>query len=201
MPRRQVLARASSYAADETGEPLTRWDGCTTKAPGDRRTCARRSGTHPARTLRKPAPGQWPQADFIVGNPPFIGNKRMRDALGDGYVEALRGAWQEMPDTADFVMYWWEHAAKLVRANIGFAPFGFITTNSLRQTFNRRSLIATSNAKPALGLRYAIPDHPWVDSANGAAVRIAMTVGRAGACRRPIGGRFRRDELPMAKLK
>lgn len=27
---------------------------------------------------------------------------------------------------------------------------------------------------------FAIPDHPWVDSADGAAVRIAMTVGAAG---------------------
>lgn len=30
-------------------------------------------------------------------------------------------------------------------------------------------------------LEMAIPDHPWVDSANGAAVRIAVTVLSAGA--------------------
>jgi hypothetical protein len=30
-----------------------------------------------------------------------------------------------------------------------------------------------------LHLAFAIPDHPWVDSADGAAVRIAMTVGTA----------------------
>jgi hypothetical protein len=58
----------------------------------------------------------WPAADFIVGNPPYIGNKRMRDALGDGYVEALRQVWTEVPDTADFVMYWWDRAADRVRA-------------------------------------------------------------------------------------
>ena len=60
-----------------------------------------------------PRPAEWPQADFIVGNPPFIGNKRMREALGDGYVEALRGAWPDVPESADFVMYWWHHAAQL----------------------------------------------------------------------------------------
>ncbi len=38
----------------------------------------------------------------------------MRDALGDGYVEALRGAWPDVPETADFVMYWWHHAAEAV---------------------------------------------------------------------------------------
>ena len=51
----------------------------------------------------------------MVGNPPFIGNKRMRTALGDGYVEALRGAWPDVPESADFVMYWWHHAAQLTR--------------------------------------------------------------------------------------
>jgi hypothetical protein len=30
-------------------------------------------------------------------------------------------------------------------------------------------------------LAFAIPDHPWVDSANGAAVRIAMTVAKRGS--------------------
>ena len=33
---------------------------------------------------------------------------------------------------------------------------------------------------PPLSLVFAIPDHPWVDTAEGAAVRIAMTVGVAG---------------------
>lgn len=52
-----------------------------------------------------PRKAQWPEADFIVGNPPYIGNKRMRQALGDGYVEALRAAHPEVPETVDLVMY------------------------------------------------------------------------------------------------
>ncbi|MBS1810907.1 MAG: hypothetical protein JST84_22275 [Acidobacteria bacterium] len=36
------------------------------------------------------------------------------------------------------------------------------------------------SAKNPLSLLFAIPDHPWVDSADGAAVRIAMTVVTAG---------------------
>ena len=68
----------------------------------------------------------------------------MRAALGDGYVDALRGVWQEVPDSADFVMFWWQHAASLVRAGQA-ERFGFITTNSLRQTFNRRVLEAALN--------------------------------------------------------
>jgi hypothetical protein len=123
-----------------------------------------------------PRPAEWPQADFIVGNPPFIGNKRMREALGDGYVEALRGAWPAVPETADFVMYWWQHASESVRS-ASARRFGLITTNSVTMIFNRQVLEAQQAAKPPLHLAFAIPDHPWVDSADGAAVRIAMTVG------------------------
>jgi hypothetical protein len=125
-----------------------------------------------------PRAAEWPQADFVVGNPPFIGNKRMRIALGDGYVEALRDSSPAVPETADFVMYWWEHAAELTRAG-QLRRFGLITTNSLRQTFNRKVLERHLADKAPLSLVFAIPDHPWVDSADGAAVRIAMTVGAA----------------------
>ncbi len=59
--------------------------------------------------------------------------------------------------------------------------FGLITTNSLRQTFNRRVIEAQMAAKPPLSLAFAVPDHPWVDSTDGAAVRIAMSVGEVGA--------------------
>ncbi|MBI5608598.1 MAG: class I SAM-dependent DNA methyltransferase [Deltaproteobacteria bacterium] len=115
---------------------------------------------------------EWPKVDFVVGNPPFIGNKRMRTALGDGYVEALRAAWSEVPETIDFVMYWWHAAAKVLGAG-GIRQFGFITTNSITQTFNRQ-VIADHSGKE-VRLAFAIPDHPWVDSTEGAAVRVAMT--------------------------
>jgi hypothetical protein len=108
-----------------------------------------------------------------VGNPPFIGAGAMRGALGEGYVDALRGVWPKVPESADFVMYWWHRAAALVGAGKA-ERFGLITTNSLRQTFNRR--VVQLGLAEGLSLRFAVPDHPWVDSANGAAVRIAMTV-------------------------
>ena len=61
--------------------------------------------------------------------------------------------------------------------------FGFITTNSIHQTFNRRVIepfVAAMPTEAQLHLAYAIPDHPWIDSADGAAVRIAMTVAAPG---------------------
>ena len=145
----------------------------------------------------KPQPAKWPEADFIVGNPPFIGASRMRDALGDGYTEALWQAYPRMPQSADFVMFWWEKAALAARGwhpatdksrAKGTRRFGFITTNSLRQTFNRRVLEPhLADPKTPLLLVFAIPDHPWVDADDGAAVRIAMTVAEAGRATGRLG--------------
>ncbi|MEI2625365.1 MAG: hypothetical protein V9G23_16805 [Giesbergeria sp.] len=121
--RDAVLAwDAQEPAYDKAGQLLTRWDGRTFK-------------THPV--TGEPVPDEaaqvpqwryvgarqaaWPQADFIVGNPPFIGAASMRAALGDGYVLALRGAWPEVPESADFVMFWWHHAAAASRVRAGAA--------------------------------------------------------------------------------
>lgn len=163
---------------DAQGVPVTRWDGETMKvSPVTGELVPDESAQKAMERYVNPQKTAWPEADFVVGNPPFIGNKRMRTALGDGYVEALRGAWEEMPDSADFVMYWWHHAAQLTRRG-ALERFGFITTNSIRQSFNRRVLEPhLSDKKQPLSLVFAIPDHPWVDTAEGAAVRISMTVG------------------------
>ncbi len=172
---------------DADGNPVTRWDGVTTM----RHPVTGEEVPDPAARVQvfdyaKPKPTQWPRAEFIVGNPPFIGASRLRDNLGDGYVEALWAAYPKMPQSADLVMFWWEKAALAARAydakkGKGTRRFGLITTNSLRQTFNRRVLEPHLNdPKKPLSLLFAIPDHPWVDTLYGAAVRIAMTVGTAG---------------------
>jgi Zn-dependent M32 family carboxypeptidase len=75
-------------------------------------------------------------------------------------------------------MYWWDRAAESVR-NGAAKRFGLIATNSLRQTFNRRVLENHMTGKNPLSLVFAVPDHPWVDSVDGADVRISMTVGQA----------------------
>ncbi len=163
---------------DEAGTPHTRWDGKTLKThPVTGKDVPDDSARIALERYRNPRPAAWPVADYIVGNPPFIGNKRMREALGDGYVEALRAAYPAVPESADLVMFWWHCAAQLLAAG-KIARFGFITTNSLTQTFNRRVLEA--HLGESLSLAFAIPDHPWVDSADGAAVRVAMTVAAPG---------------------
>ena len=166
---------------DASGQPLTRWDGETYKPhPVTGQPVPDEAAQVVQWRYLNPRQAQWPKADFIVGNPPFIGNKRMRVALGDGYVDALRAAWPEVPESADFVMYWWHKAAETVRQGQA-ERFGLITTNSLTMIFNRRVIEAHQTATPPLSLAYAVPDHPWVDSADGAAVRISMSVGVRGS--------------------
>jgi hypothetical protein len=124
----------------------------------------------------EPTPAEWPQADYIVGNPPFLGKLKQREMLGDGYVTALRAAYPQMPG-ADVVMYWWHKAALEVR-NGRTKRFGLVTTNSIAQAL-QRSVVAwhaePTAETPALKILWAVPDHPW--GGTTAQVRIAMTVG------------------------
>ena len=177
--RDAVLAWDSQEPAyDSAGRLLSRWDGTTYKThPVTGEPVPDEAAQVPQWRYTGARKADWPRADFIVGNPPFIGAAAMREALGDGYVQALRAAWQEVPDSADFVMFWWQHASAQVAAG-HTQRMGLITTNSLRQTFNRRVVQAALDAGTHLHL--AIANHPWVDAASGAAVRIAMTVLAAG---------------------
>jgi len=174
----------SGVSADRRKFPdqdcITVWDRRSKKTdPVTQREVPDETKRVPLLTYTNPRPAKWPEADFIVGNPPFIGTARMREDLGDGYAETLRATYPDVPESADFVLYWWHKAAVLTRT--GFVTrFGLITTNSLRQTFARRVVQAELFATPPLSLLFAVPDHPWVDTADGAAVRIAMTVGAAG---------------------
>ncbi|WP_171189224.1 class I SAM-dependent DNA methyltransferase, partial [Alienimonas chondri] len=163
---------------DEQGEPLTTWDGRTTKPhPVTGAEVPDETARVPVYDYQNPRPADWPRADYIIGNPPFVGNKRMRDDLGWAYVDALREAWGTVPDSCDYVMHWWDRAASLV-AQGACLRAGLITTNSITQTFSRR---VVERHLSDVSLAYAIPNHPWVDEADGAAVRVAMTVINRGS--------------------
>lgn len=125
---------------------------------------------------------EWPEAEFIVGNPPFIGGANLRSRMQPGYAEALWRAHPHMNESADFVMYWWDRAAELLtRKKTPVRRFGLVTTNSISQVFQRRVMDRHLNAKSPISLIFAVPDHPWTKaSREAAAVRIAMTVAQAG---------------------
>ncbi len=157
---------------ESTGE--SRWDGKTFKQNARGRQVPDETARVETTRLLNPRPAPWPEADYILGNPPFLGNASMLGDLGVGYTQALRAAYPEVPDTVDFVLYWWHRAALEVREGRA-QRFGLITTNTLSQVRQRSVIARHVAATPPLKLLWAIPDHPW--HGGGAAVRIAMTVG------------------------
>jgi hypothetical protein len=164
-----VLEAETELARDASGRPRVRRMPDGTEEP-----------VHLYRNPRRPA---WPAAEFIVGNPPFIGGKDLRARLGDEQAEALWAAHPPMNESADLVMYWWDHAAELLtRKGTVLRRFGLVTTNSISQVFQRRTIARHLQAKSPISLVMAIPDHPWTKATrDAAAVRIAMTVAVAGA--------------------
>lgn len=179
--RDAVLAYdAEEVVTDEGGRPVTRWDGRTSKQhPVTGEDVPDETARVPVLRYVNARKAEWPEADYIVGNPPFIGSKRMRELLGDGYIDALQAVMPEVPQATDFVLRWWHLAAEKVRAG-EIKRFGLITTNSINQPYNRRAIEPHLISNNPLSIVFAIPNHPWVDSVDGAAVRVAMTVGEKG---------------------
>ena len=167
---------------DDNGEPVTRWDGRTTKPhPVTGEEVPDDSARIPVLKYINPRKADWPEANYIVGNPPFIGGWKLRQARGDGYTKALWETYSAVPNKTDYVMYWWQRAADAVTEGKAH-QFGFITTNSIRQGFNRKVVSANIGVGHCLAIHFAVPDHPWVDAFDGSDVRIAMTVaGKADA--------------------
>ncbi len=162
---------------DENGVPITRWDGVTRM---DHPITGEKVPDPEARIelykYRNPRAANWPEVEFIVGNPPFIGNKRMILSLGEGYVAALRQAFPENSlGSADFVMYWWWMASRLLQSG-AVRAFGFVTTNSITMTSSSDVIRSAIGSGKKMRLAFAVPDHPWYKTGDSAAVRIAMTV-------------------------
>lgn len=159
----------------EARDAVLDWDGAP--VPHVARIDGKMVETYP--NARRPT---WPEAEFIVGNPPFIGGKDVRANLGDAYAETLWSVHEEINESADFVMYWWDRAAEVVAQKRSITRrFGFVTTNSITQVFSRRVIERHLGAKQPVSLLMAIPDHPWTKvTGRDAAVRIAMTVAAAG---------------------
>ena len=112
---------------------------------------------------------QWAKADVIVGNPPFLGDKKMLKELGDDYVATLRNCYKgRVPGGADLVCYWFNKARKQIEAGEAKAA-GLVSTNSIRGGANRAVLDAICENLPIFE---ACSDEDWFD--NGTAVRVSL---------------------------
>ena len=124
---------------------------------GDIQWCRRNGYPHAINPILKPLDGiehrdallkpdgseaDWPTADVIVGNPPFLGGSRKGGELGRGYFDALNRVFDEyVPGGADLVCYWFHKAHKQIVAG-KLQAAGLVSTQAIRAGSNRKVLEA-----------------------------------------------------------
>jgi type II restriction/modification system DNA methylase subunit YeeA len=111
----------------------------------------------------------WPAAAVIVGNPPFLGDKKMRGELGNTYVETLRRLYDgRVPGGADLVTYWFEKARAMLEQGRA-QRVGLLATQAIRGGANRRVL---ERIKQSGDIFMAWSDRKWI--LDGAAVQTSI---------------------------
>lgn len=124
----------------------------------------------------QPKRASWPDAEFIVGNPPFLGGKKLRTELGDEYVDQLFKAWSgHVPAEADLVAYWHERTREQIERG-KTRRAGLLATQGIRGGANQRVL---ERIKQSGDIFAAWSDEPWV--VEGAAVRVSIVAQDDGS--------------------
>ena len=117
----------------------------------------------------QPKPAEWPEAEFIIGNPPFLGSIRMKQELGEEHVSLLHECWGDsVPGGADLSIYWHEQARRQIERQKAKRA-GLLTTQNVRGALTRPVLQQICDTG-AIFLAYS--DEPWIG--DGAAVRISI---------------------------
>jgi type II restriction/modification system DNA methylase subunit YeeA len=111
----------------------------------------------------------WPPATCIIGNPPFLGGKRLRAELGDDYVDTLFSVYEgKVARESDLCVYFFEQAREEIEDRRSERA-GLLATQAIRFGANRRVLEAI---KKTGDIFFAWSDEPWI--LDGAAVRISI---------------------------
>lgn len=112
---------------------------------------------------------QWPGADFIVGNPPFIGATKRRRELGAAYNDRVNKLFKNrLPDGANFVCYWFERSRESM-ANGKTRAVGLVSTTTIRNGASRKVL---ERIKADFNFLNVVRNEKWVN--DGAQVRVSL---------------------------
>ncbi len=122
----------------------------------------------------------WPEADAIIGNPPFLGDKLMIGSLGEPYAVALRRLFLgQLPGGADLVCYWFAKSSRAIREGRSKIA-GLVATNSIRGGANRVVLDSIARFQQIIE---AWSDEAW--TVEGASVRVSLVCFTATSGRTP----------------
>ncbi len=117
----------------------------------------------------RPVEPEWPAADVIIGNPPFLGGNKIRKELGDSYVDDLFALYYgRVPAFADLVCYWFDKARSAIKGNRDRRA-GLLATQAIRGGANRRVL---ERVKETGDIFWAESDRDWI--LDGATVHVSM---------------------------
>ena len=124
---------------------------------------------------------EWPEANAVIGNPPFLGDKSMLSTLGGKYVDALRSQFAgRLPGGADLVTYWFEKSCRGIEAG-RLQSAGLVSTQTIRRGSNR---VVLDKIAAEGKIFDAWSDEPWV--VDGADVRVSLIAFGRGDLDRKI---------------
>ncbi len=141
--------RDAILAWEKNGHPLNVWE--------EGATCAGKA--------------EWPEADFIIGNPPFLGFAKFREfGLPEEYIQAMNASF-DLSGKSDLCCYWFDIARTLILRSKrgGFPRVGLLATQAIRGEFNRDVL---RRIKGSCGIFMTWTNRPWV--VEGASVRVSI---------------------------
>jgi type II restriction/modification system DNA methylase subunit YeeA len=112
---------------------------------------------------------KWPEAHVIIGNPPFLGDKRMLGVLGEEYVSQLRSCYTgRVKGGADLVIYWFAKAFEQMRSRASQRA-GLVATQSVRRGASSNVLKTIVSSGKIFN---AWSDEEW--TVEGADVRVSL---------------------------
>jgi len=145
---------------------------------------------------KRPKEAAWPKVDVIVGNPPFLGGKRLRTELGDDYVDKMFAVFEgRVARESDLCCYWYEKAREAIEDGRAKRA-GLLATQAIRGGANRRVL---ERIKERGDIFYAQADRPWIQ--EGVAVRVSMVGFDDGSETQRLLNEHKDDDASVALLR
>lgn len=105
-----------------------------------------------------------PGFDVVIGNPPYLGGRRISTELGDRFLRYLKAAFVPSFGLADLCAYLLRQGYDLLRGDPG-RFIGFVTTNTLSQGDTRRTGLAVTRSAGGR-IVYAERFIPWKGDAT-----------------------------------
>jgi type II restriction/modification system DNA methylase subunit YeeA len=111
----------------------------------------------------------WPEAEIIVGNPPFLGGSKLWEELGRHYQKELWKIYEgRVPGSADLCCYWFEKSRNQIELG-QCKRAGLLATQGIRGGANREVL---KRIREAGDIFFAESDRKWI--LGGAMVHVSM---------------------------